>query len=134
MASTFDVEIVTPDKKFFEGPSEMVIVRTIEGDVAILKNHENYVAPLDIGIVKIKIDGVFKEATIASGFIQVDKEKTTIITDAAEWPGEIDVERAKKAKEKAETKMKNKDNIDLALAELQLRKALNRINVVEKKD
>lgn len=134
MASTFDVEIVTPDKKFFEGTAEMVIVRTIEGDVAVLKNHENYVAPLDIGIVKIKIDGVFKEATIASGFIQIDKQKTTIITDAAEWPEEIDIERARKAKEKAEGKLKNKSNTDLVIAELQLRKALNRIRVVEKRD
>lgn len=132
MASTFDVEIVTPDKKFFEGSAEMVIVRTIEGDVAILKGHESYVAPLDIGTVRFKKDGVFKEATIAGGFIQVDKEKTTIITDAAEWPEEIDLERARKAKEKAENKLKNKN--DIAIAEIQLRKALNRIKVVDKKD
>ena len=134
MASTFDVEIVTPDKKFFEGTAEMVIVRTVEGDLAVLKNHENYVAPLDVGVVKIKNNNEFKIAAIAGGFIQVDKEKTTIITDSAEWPEEIDVERARKAKEKAETKLKNRDSHDFAVNEIQLKKAINRIGIVSKRD
>ena len=128
MASTFDVEIVTPDKKFFEGIAEMVIVRTVEGDLAVLKNHESFVAPLDVGVVRIKNNNEFKIATIAGGFIQVDKDKTTIITDSAEWPEEIDIERAQKAKEKAENRLKNKDLRDFALVELQLKKAMNRRN------
>ena len=100
----------------------MLVVRTTEGDVGILKGHTDYVASLDIGIIKIKKDGVFKEATIAGGFIQVDKEKTTILTEAAEWPTEIDVERANKAKDLAETIITRKiSDIEMDMAEIRLK-------------
>ena len=73
--ATFNLQIVTPDKLFYNEDVDMLVVRTTEGDVGILKGHIDYVPSLDIGIIKIKKDGVFKEATIAGGFIQVDKEK-----------------------------------------------------------
>ncbi|WP_099190033.1 ATP synthase F1 subunit epsilon [Tepidibacter mesophilus] len=128
MAGEFSVEIVTPDKKFFEGTAEMIVVRTINGDVGILKNHASYVAPLDIGVLKLKKDGSFKEATVAGGFIQVDKEKTTILTEAAEWADQIDVQRANKAKEEAEAKIKSASGKEIDLLEVDLKKAINRIN------
>ncbi|CAH2215003.1 ATP synthase F1 subunit epsilon [Tepidibacter aestuarii] len=128
MAGEFSVEIVTPDKKFFEGTAEMVVVRTINGDVGILKNHASYVAPLDIGVLKLKKDGSFKEATVAGGFIQVDKEKTTILTEAAEWADQIDIQRANKAKEEAEAKIKSAHGKEIDLLEIDLKKAINRIN------
>jgi len=106
MASVFKLEIVAPDKKFYDDEAEMVVVRTKEGDVGILKDHVDYVAPLDIGVVKIKKGGNFKEAAIAGGFIKVGKEKVTILTDAAEWPAEIDIDRAQKAKLSAEEALK----------------------------
>lgn len=133
MAGEFSLEIVTPDKKFFEGSAEMIVVRTTEGDIGIMKNHINYVAPLDIGVLRIKKDGTYKEAAVAGGFVQVDKEKTTVLTEAAEWAEEIDIERAKKAKEKAETKLKTSKETDLTVVEFKLKKAVNRISVGEKK-
>ncbi|MEJ8553964.1 F0F1 ATP synthase subunit epsilon [Tepidibacter sp. Z1-5] len=134
MAGEFSVEIVTPDKKFFEGTAEMVVVRTINGDVGILKNHASYVAPLDIGLLKLKKNGSFKEASVAGGFIQVDKEKTTILTEAAEWADQIDVQRANKAKEEAEAKIKSADEKEVKLAKVDLKKAINRIEVSNKRD
>jgi F-type H+-transporting ATPase subunit epsilon len=134
VAGEFALEIVTPDKKFFEGTAEMVVVRTTEGDVGILKNHASYVAPLDVGVLKIKKEGVFKEAAIAGGFIQVDKEKTTILTETAEWSHEIDLQRAQRAKERAKSKLKTTNEKDLRLVEFKLKKALNRIKVAQKKD
>ncbi|MBP8762719.1 ATP synthase F1 subunit epsilon [Acetoanaerobium noterae] len=131
--ATFNLQIVTPDKLFYNEDVDMLVVRTTEGDVGILKGHIDYVASLDIGIIKIKKDGVFKEATIAGGFIQVDKEKTTILTEAAEWPVEIDVERAKKAKELAESIINRKlSDREMDMAEVRLKKALNRIRTAQK--
>ena len=131
--ATFNLQIVTPDKLFYNEEVDMLVVRTTEGDVGILKGHTDYVASLDIGIIKIKKDGVFKEATIAGGFIQVDKEKTTILTEAAEWPIEIDVERAKKAKELAESIINRKlSDREMDMAEVRLKKALNRIRTAQK--
>lgn len=130
--ATFNLQIVTPDKLFFDEEVEMIVVRTTEGDVGILKNHTNYVAPLDIGVLKIKKDGNFREATLAGGFIQVDKEKTTIVTEAAEWPMDIDMERAKKAKERAEAIISRKiSDLEMDMAEVKLRKAINRIRAAK---
>lgn len=131
--ATFNLQIVTPDKPFYNEDVEMIVVRTTEGDVGILKGHTDYVASLDIGIIKIKKDGVFKEATIAGGFIQVDKEKTTILTEAAEWPSDIDVDRASKAKELAESIINRKlSDRDMDMAEVRLKKAINRIRTANK--
>ena len=75
----------------------------------------------------------FSKKLIAGGFIQVDKEKTTILTEAAEWPVEIDVERAKKAKELAESIINRKlSDREMDMAEVRLKKALNRIRTAQK--
>ncbi|WP_130805738.1 F0F1 ATP synthase subunit epsilon [Senegalia massiliensis] len=130
MSATFDLEIVTPDRKFFEDEVEMVVVRGLEGDVGILKNHTPYVTPLAIGRVKIKQNGKYREATVAEGYLDVTKTKTTIVTDAAEWPEEIDLNRAELAKKRAEERLKRKENdMDAQRAEIALKKAINRINM-----
>lgn len=128
--SKFNLEIVTPERKFFEGEVEMVVARSVTGDIAILNNHVPLVTPLEISIIKLKINGETKEASISSGYMEVTKDKTTIIVDAAEWPDEIDLERAKKARERAEKRLKSeKDASDVARAEMALRRAINRIEV-----
>ena len=132
--STFPLEIVTPDRLFFNDEVERVIVRGAEGDLAILKNRAPLVTPLKIGKVKVFKDGEEKIATCVGGYIKVTEEKTTIITDACEWPEEIDVERAKKAKERAEERLKNKPKgLDAVRAEAALKRALNRLDVAKYK-
>ncbi|WP_026895768.1 F0F1 ATP synthase subunit epsilon [Clostridiisalibacter paucivorans] len=134
MASKFKLEIVTPDRKFFEEDVEMLIVRGKEGDLGIMYNHIPLVTELSIGRLKIKQDNQTKEAAIATGFVKVTAEKTTIVTDAAEWPEEIDVDRAEKAKNRAEKRLQSNDsNIDTLRAEIALKKAINRINLGNKK-
>lgn len=134
MASTFRLQIVTPSRTFYDDEVEMTIVKTTEGDLGVMKNHMLMVAPLSIGKVKIKKDGQFKEAAISEGFVQVESEYTRIITDSAEWPEEIDVNRAEEAKERAERRLASKNSdIDKVRAEIALRKALNRLDVADKK-
>lgn len=131
--ATFNLQIVTPDKLFYDDDVDMIVVRTTEGDMGILKGHTDYVAALDVGVIKIKKDGVFKEATIAGGFIQIDKEKTTIVTEAAEWPGDIDIDRAERAKELAEAIINRKiTDREIDVAEIRLKKALNRLRLSSK--
>ncbi len=85
MASEFTVEIVTPNKTFYNGSAEMIIVRTTEGDRGILKNHRPLVAGLATGTLRIKKDGNYKDAKISGGFMNVDKDKTVIVTESADW-------------------------------------------------
>ena len=85
MANEFAVKIVTPEKVFYEGQTEMIIVRTTQGDRGILKNHRPLVAGLSDGTLKIKKEGKYKEAKVSGGFIQVEKEQAVILTESAEW-------------------------------------------------
>ncbi|MEG1311871.1 MAG: ATP synthase F1 subunit epsilon [Romboutsia sp.] len=85
MANEFAVEIVTPDKIFYNGTAEMVIVRTTEGYRGILRNHRPLVTGLQVGTLRIKKDGKFKEAKISEGFMNVDKDKTVIVIESADW-------------------------------------------------
>ena len=85
MASELAVKIVTPDEIFYEGTAEMIIVRTTQGDRGILKNHRPLVAGLATGTLRIKLDGKYKDAKVSGGFMNVDKEKTVIVTESAEW-------------------------------------------------
>ncbi len=133
MASKFHLEIVTPDKVFYDDEVEMVIARTTEGDLGVLAGHIATVAPLKISKLRIKQSEGYKEAAIAGGFIKVAKDSTTIIVDSAEWPDDIDIQRAESAKERAEKRLNasGTGGIDTVRAEIALKKALNRIEVYE---
>ena len=88
MASIFALEIVTPEKVFYEGDVEMVITRTTQGDRAVLKNHIPFVVGLVDGELRIKKDGKFISGQLSGGFMTVNKEKTTILTESAKWNDE----------------------------------------------
>lgn len=125
----FRLEIITPEKTFFSGETEQVIVRTTVGDVGILNGHEPYCAALGIGQMRIMIDGSFRRAATSGGIIKVSKEKTVILVQSCEWAEDIDVARAEHAKQVAEERIKAaaSDN-EILLAEAKLKRALNRID------
>lgn len=131
----FKLEILTPDKLFFDGETENLIVRTTVGDKGILARHEDYVAALPIGKMKVKIDGNFRTAAVSEGMIKVSQDKTVVLVQSCEWADEIDVERAKAAKEKAEEAMQSaqKDDKSYLIAEYKLKRALNRIETWDMK-
>ncbi len=85
MANEFAIEVVTPEKVFYKGTAEMIIVRTTEGYRGILKNHRPLVSGLSTGVLRIKKDGKFTEANISGGFMNVEKDKTVILTEYADW-------------------------------------------------
>ncbi len=124
-----NLSIATPDRKFYEGEVDMVIVSTTSGEIGILPSHMPLVSILEIGKVDIKVDNEVKVAAINKGFIQVSESGVSIFTDSAEWPGEIDLERAKEAKKRAEDRLKAKANLDTARAENALKRAINRIDL-----
>ena len=126
----FHLRIVTPDRSFFSEDVERVIVRGSEGDLAVLKGRAPIITPLEIGKIRILQNGVERIAAVVDGYISVIDDETTIVTEAAEWPDEINVERAKAAKERAERRLKErKENIDIDRAELALKRAINRLDL-----
>lgn len=126
------LKIVTPDKVFFDDDIEMLIARSVEGDFAILKNHVPLIAYLDVRALRIKRDGKFLLAAVAGGYLTYRNNEIVIMSDACEWSKDIDENRALRAKERAERKLKEaKDESNLDKAELQLKKAINRLSVKE---
>lgn len=128
--ASFNLQIITPDKIFFDGQAERLIVRTTEGDMGILAKHENFVGALPSGAVKIMTNGNYKVAAISSGVVKVSENKTTIIAEAIEWADEIDIDWANRSADEAREKINAAEsNKEIAYAELKLQRALNRISV-----
>jgi F-type H+-transporting ATPase subunit epsilon len=130
------LDIITPEKLFYRGEIELVIARTRTGDEGFMANHTWACKLLDTGELWIQEAGQkdFRIAAISGGFIDI-KDKFTIFTDYAEWPEEIDVERAKKSGEKAEEQLKSLTHADssnlqeILKARVALSKAHTRIGV-----
>lgn len=134
--STFSLQIITPEKIFFEGEVQRVIVRTTEGDVGILAKHEKYVAALPSGPVKITMpDGKERLAALSGGAVKVSPSMTAILANAVEWAEDIDVDWAKRSEQDALRRKENsKDQQELQYAEMKLKRALNRLRVSSMKD
>ncbi|PRO65885.1 F0F1 ATP synthase subunit epsilon [Alkalicoccus urumqiensis] len=126
--------VVTPDGSVFDGQVEMVSVRTIDGELGILPNHLPLVTPLSIGAVRLKESGNVRLIALSGGFMEVRSDEVNILAESAELPSEIDVTRARAAKERAERRLEQakQDNIDFRRAELALKRAVNRLDVAEK--
>jgi|SRR3989339_337253 len=132
MPTTFHLEIITPYKLFFEGEVEMIIIKTTNGEVGILADHIPMVTPIDIGNIRIKQDGIWKEAVLTEGFIEIKDNISIILTDTAEWPEEIDVNRAEEAKLRAEERLGNiKDHVEFTRCSAALTRALVRLEVAK---
>lgn len=129
------LKIVTPSRELYNSPVDMVIMRTKSGDVGILHGHQPMVTVLDYGVLRIQKDGEEElQATVFGGFAEIDSETITILSDAAEWPDEIDVHRAQEAKERAEKRLREQNSdTDLMRVQLSLRRALIRLDVANKK-
>lgn len=128
----YKLVVVTPERKVFEGDVNSIVVRTIAGDIGVLKGHASYVVPIDTGVLKVVLENGAKFAAVSGGFLRVAKAQTTILTNTCEWAEEIDVDRAEIAQAKEQERIEsNNGNIDLA--ELKLKRAINRIDVAGRK-
>ena len=128
---TFNLKIVTLDGIEYDGFVLSVVARTTSGDVCILKNHADYVAPIEIGKVKIKDENGEKYGACSGGFISVSDKEARIVATTFEFSEDIDIDRAKKAKEKAEIKL-NKDKTS-KIAEIKIKKSLLRLEISKMK-
>ena len=130
--TSFPLKIVTPDGLIHDGNAEMVIVRTITGDMAFLARHINCVAPLGMGRATIVADGQKRYAACIGGMISVVDGAVTLVPTTFEWADAIDADRAQASLDRAQKILDNKENAtetDLKLAEARLHRALVRKNV-----
>jgi len=125
--------VVTPDGTVFEGQSHMVSVKTISGELGILPGHLPLVAPLAIGAIRIKQENQLHLIALSGGFMEVRQNEVNILAESAELPSDIDITRARAAKERAERRLEQakQENIDFHRAELALKRAVNRLEVAQ---
>ena len=130
MADLFKLHVITPERRFYDGEASMVELSTTEGDIGVYRNHIPLTAIVAPGVLKIHEEGGVKEAALMSGFIEILPERITIMAEVAEWPDEIDGNRAEEARIRAERRLKEESGeIDTMRAELALRSALVRLSL-----
>ncbi|HLR09251.1 MAG TPA: F0F1 ATP synthase subunit epsilon [Bacillota bacterium] len=129
---TLAVSVVTPDGPVLEDSFDMVICKAENGEIGILPEHIPMVAPLEISAVRLKKGSDTQYLAVNGGFLEVRPDHVTILAQSAEKPSDIDIDRAKEAKKRAEQRLQSKrDDIDFKRAELALKRAINRLNVAQ---
>lgn len=99
-------EIVSQDRVVYKGEADIVVLPGMEGQLGILPKHAPVLTALTYGIITLRLKGSEQYFTVAGGIAEVLPDKVTVLADAAENVEEIDIERAIKARERAEERLK----------------------------
>ena len=129
---TFPIRIGTPDGLLFQGEVERVVCRSITGDLAILAGHCNFCTALGMGEAHVVLeDGTRRDAACIGGMLSMMDGTCRLLATTWEWAEDIDVDRADRAKKRAEEKLAKTGLSDqeYQLAEAKLHRALVRLNV-----
>ena len=130
MADTGTMKLLvnTPERVFFNGEATFVELATSEGEIGVYPQHITLTAVLVPCVLTIHQNDGIKKAAVHGGIVEVLKDKVTILAEIAEWPDEIDVNRANDAKIRAERRLASKDsNLDVPRAEMALKRSLARL-------
>jgi F-type H+-transporting ATPase subunit epsilon len=128
----FTVRIVTPRGLYRDFNVSILNVVTTEGQLGILRNHMPLVAILMISMLSTQEEDGRHRYAISGGTLYFKDNVATIMTDAVERSDEIDIERAQRAKQRAEERIKTvAEEQDLMRAQIALQRALNRINTAK---
>ncbi|MBD5502029.1 MAG: ATP synthase F1 subunit epsilon [Lachnospiraceae bacterium] len=128
----FTLKIITPNRVFYEGEVSMVEFNTTEGEIGVLKKHVPTTVIISPGIITITENEGTKEAALHAGFAEILQDEVVILAEIIEWPEEIDGERANRAKERAEERLRSKTpETDILRAETALQRALARIHILK---
>ena len=124
----FNLKIITLDEVFYQGRAETLIVRGVDGNFEILPRHANLIAVVLPDDIRFRTAEGEKHAFISRGIVKVTDGSVTIIVNTAEWPEDIDIERAEEAEKRARGQLLSRAsaNTDIAKVELALMRALGR--------
>jgi F-type H+-transporting ATPase subunit epsilon len=130
MADRINLEIITPERRVLSESVDEVVVPALSGELGILPEHAPLISQLKTGVLNYRLGNERRELHISGGFVEVLSDRVAVLSDVAERPEEIDLERARRAKERAERRLASKDEeIDFRRAELKLQRALVRIQL-----
>ncbi len=135
MAEKIKLEVVTPKGAVVNEDVDIVTAPGFAGEFGVLANHAPFLSTIKIGTLRYKKDGSEEELMISGGFCEVSDNKITFLVESAERGHEIDVDRALKAKERAEkrllTAIEHQEKINRVRAEAAMQRALARLKVAQ---
>ena len=128
---SLNVRVITPDKIVWDASAEEIILPSSTGQIGILTDHAPLLTALDIGVMRLKIDGNWTSIVLMEGFAEVENNKVTILCNGAEEGNSIDPQKAQEDLEKmtllVDEATTKKEKIE---ATIELRKANARLNAV----
>ena len=128
--SSYHLQVISMDGQDFEGTVQKILLRTIDGDVEILARHTNYCTAIGMGTARVTMeDGTERKAACIGGMLSVMNGEVRVFPTTWEWSEDIDIERAKAAKARAEERLQDQmlDKEARIRAEAKLYRALVRI-------
>ena len=127
------LKIIAPERIFYDDYVDMVELNTVEGELGVLPGHIPLTTIIEPGILRITKDDEEKEAALLSGFMEIKKDSITILAEACAWPEEIDINRAKEARIRAERRLKGLEGkINIPRAEISLKRSIARLDLADK--
>ena len=132
---TFGLKIISSDRVFYEGRCRKMIVPVPDGGgMEILPHHEDMVIAVVIGEAMLQFEeGEWVNLAVGAGFLEIVNNRVTLLVETAEHPEEIDVARAREAKERAEEQMRQKQSIqEYYHSRASLSRALTRLKATSK--
>lgn len=132
--NTFNLQIVSLDSVFYDGPCESLTIPAVDGEKGVMAGHEPMVMAITAGELHFTTDDQQqKMAAVGCGFAEITGKKVVVITDFAQTPEEIDVERAERAKASAEEKLREKKTqLEFVHSQAKLARAMARLKVAKK--
>ena len=107
---TFYLEIITPDRQFYQGPAQSLILPAVDGQMGVQFGHEPAVTALEPGELRFRAEDAWHIASVGSGFAEIKPDHVILLVGFAERPEEIDRKRAEAAKERAEERLRQKQS------------------------
>lgn len=132
MAETFHAQILTPDGTLFEGEARGVQIPGVSGSFEIRADHAPIISTLGVGHIRIEGEqGKPLYMAITGGLVEMSDNRMTLLAEVAERVEDIDMERAMRARKRAMDQLFKPETEDRLSAESALRRAENRLNVIE---
>jgi F-type H+-transporting ATPase subunit epsilon len=127
---TFHLSVVTPERAFFEDEVEMVVLQAQDGEYGVESGHSPALVALGEGVTRIRQQGEWRWFAASSGYASILPDGVYAVLQTAEWPEEIDVNRAQREKEEAEEILRQKQSMqEYAMTRSMLARAMVRLRV-----
>ena len=124
------LKIITPDFTKFDEDVELVIIRTIEGEIGFMANHMACSSVLDYGALRFFDDGLERKIAVFGGIAQMSDNVLTVLANDAQWPEDIDLALVEAEREQAERRIRESvDNLDIQRDQVLMRRTLVQIEV-----